>query len=200
MTTPATAITDIVLGIDPGPYESAYCLLVEGEPATFAKVVNENFLAKLRNVFAGTPIVVIETIFPRGQSVGLETMNTQLWAGKYWEAAESRGSKVHGIDRQDVRFAICGSLDTNDSSVRQGLIDHYGGDRKAIGGKRCKTCKHGNMGTAKRPMQCSSCGGSGWAVEPGPLHKFAKDMWSALSIALAWRLRQQLKVPIVNGV
>lgn len=193
MTTPAATATDRICGIDPGAYESAYCFLEHGLPAGAAKVPNDRMLEILRDGFACSRIVVIETIFPRGQSVGLETMNTQLWAGRYWEAAESRGSPVYGIDRQDVRFAICGSLDTNDSSVRQGLIDHYGGDRKAIGGKRCKNCKHGNMGTAKRPMQCYTCGGEGWEVPPGPLHKFAKDMWAALAIALAWRLRQQLK-------
>lgn len=181
------------LGIDPGPYDSAYCFVENGLPNGAAKVPNEFLLNQLRDHFAKRCIVVIETIFPRGKAVGLETMNTQLWAGKFWEASESRGSLVYGIDRQDVRFAICGSLDTNDSSVRQGLIDHYGGELKAIGGKRCKECKSGNMGTAKHPLQCTHCGGSGWQVEPGPLHKFANDMWAALAIALGWNLRQQMK-------
>lgn len=178
-----------IVGCDPGPYESAYCLLVDGQPEDAGKIDNDALLRLIESSNFGEVRYVIETIFPRGQSVGLETFDTQFWAGRYAQAARTCRHKWEKIDRQDVRFAICGSLATNDSSVRQGLIDHYGGEHKAIGGKRCKLCKNGNMGTAKRPLQCTSCGGDGWQYPPGPLKKFAKDMWSALAIALAVHLR-----------
>lgn len=212
-----------LLGIDPGTYESAYCVLEGGIPTMAAKISNEALLVLLR-IEAVAPTVVIETIFPRGQAVGIETMTTQLWAGRFWEAAEHRGCNVHSIDRQDVRFAICGSLDTRDSSVRQGLIDYYGGDAAARRGQKCLTCKgkkeltaavtcnrcHGathvmgntrpvkcpackGRGTRKSTIDCMNCDRTGWAIKPGPLASFAADQWAALAIALGWKLRQQMK-------
>jgi hypothetical protein len=175
-----------IAGIDPGPYESAYCFLNSGQPTKFGKVANEELLGMIRRELFADCIVPIETIFPRGQSVGLETMNTQFWAGRFAEALDRLGTPWHKIDRQDVRFAICGSLDTNDSSVRKAIIDHYGGERSALKGKKCSLCK----GRGVRRGDLCGCL-SGYEIPPGPLRGVTKDMWSALAIAIAWQLRLQ---------
>ena len=152
-----------VLGIDPGPRESAYCCYKFGRVFSAGKVENETMLNCLRSwPIADLSAVVIETIFPRGTSVGLETMDTQFVAGRFAEICESAGASWHKIDRQDVRFAICGSLQTNDASVRQALLDMWGGNKEAIGTKK----------------------------QPGPLKSIKADMWSALAIAVAWQLRR----------
>lgn len=176
-----------LVGVDPGPLMSAYCLLVDGVPKDCGKLDNPSLIEKIRGCswsnFVIAPRYIIETIFPRGKAVGLETMDTQFWAGRFAEAAEASGCRWQKIDRQDVRFAICGSLNTNDSNVRQGLIDHYGGHDKAIGGKRCTNCKrHGGA--------CMCCNSTGWKISPGPLHKFKADMWAALAIALSVYLKE----------
>lgn len=157
--------TGTVLGIDPGPRESAYCLLDAGKPHKFAKLSNEDLLRDIRHgtLVVGVTEIVIETIFPRGQSVGLETMDTQFWAGRFAQAADYEHRPWHKIDRQDVRFAICGSLDTNDASVRTALIDRFGGSKEAAIGKKSK---------------------------PGPLWGIKEDIWSALAICIAFELRK----------
>lgn len=160
--------TGITIGIDPGPRESAYCRLVDGMPDSFGKVANEKLLKMIRHDrLCHDCDVVIELIFPRGQAVGLETMTTQLWAGRFTEAVDWQGWPCHPIDRQDVRFAICGSLNTNDASVRQALIDRFGGSKEAAIGKKAK---------------------------PGPLFGIKEDMWAALAIAYAFELRKFYKV------
>jgi hypothetical protein len=153
-----------VLGIDPGPRESAYCHLRNGIVMGARKVPNEIMLGYLQGLdIADLSAVVIETIFPRGQSVGLDTMDTQFWAGRFAQVCDDASAGTwHKIDRQDVRFAICGSLNTNDSSVRTALLDMWGGSKDAIGTKK----------------------------EPGPLKSIKADMWSALAIAVAWQLRR----------
>lgn len=184
-----------ICGIDPGPYLSAYCLLVDGKPEDAGKTDNEDLLRLISLRLFGKCDYVIETIFPRGQAVGLETMDTQFWAGRYAQAAHFTSCHWQKIDRQDVRFAICGSLNTNDSNVRQGLIDHYGGDAAARRGQKCYVCKgRKEVGRGLNRGPCLTCDGSGWHIEPGPLKTFAKDMWAALAIALSVHLKHQLEV------
>jgi hypothetical protein len=166
--------TGTVLGIDPGPRESAYCRLHDGVPYSFGLMANDDLLYDLRygDLLLAVDDVVIETIFPRGTSVGLETMDTQFWAGRFAECADRQKTPWHKIDRQDVRFAICGSLNTDDASVRTALIDWYGGSKEAAIGKKAK---------------------------PGPLWGIKEDMWSALAIALAFELRKHYRQPLTRG-
>ena len=69
---------------------------------------------------------------------------------------------VYRIPRKEVVTALCGSSKANDASVRQALIDRYGGKEKAIGKKKA----------------------------PGPLYGVTKDVWSALAVAIVWQDRR----------
>jgi hypothetical protein len=84
-----------------------------------------------------------------------------------------------------------------DKDVRQAVIDHYGGDAKAIGGKKCGTCKGKGWVGRGRP-KCEDCGeftgifdGTGYETPPGPLHGVSGHAWSALAVGLTWLAQQE---------
>jgi hypothetical protein len=114
-------------------------------------------------------------------------MQAQLWAGRFMQAWDNRhGGDKFGINapeqvfRMSVKMHICGKSTANDSNIRQALIDLWGGEAKAIGGKRCRKCK-GKQWTGRDHTPCDCAGG--WQHPPGPLKGITEDCWSALAIA-----------------
>lgn len=81
---------------------------------------------------------------------------------------------------RQFKIHLCGRATAKDSHVRQALIDRWGGDLKAIGGKRCLTCKGKGWRGRGRPP-CDACRGEGWEVRPGPLYGVSNHAWSALA-------------------
>ncbi len=73
----------------------------------------------------------------------------QHWPGHDWTY----------IFRMDVKLAVCGAAHAKDANVRVALIDLWGGETKAVGGKRCDVCKGTGERSIKKPA-CSVCGGA----------------------------------------
>lgn len=141
-----------ILAIDPGPVRSAWLVLDHGMPQSWALSPNDELLARLRTgCFSGT--VVVERIRSYGMPVGAEVLETAEWCGAFREAA--RHTAFAWLARKDVVLHLCGSPRGNDATVRQALIDRFGGRDAAIGRK----------------------------ASPGPLHGITGDGWSALAIA-----------------
>jgi hypothetical protein len=92
------------------------------------------------------------------------------------------------VFRHDVKMHLCGRATANDSNIRAALIDLFGGESKAIGGVKCKTCK-GKQWTGRNHDPCTQCE-DGWKYPPGPLNGVAADVWSALAIAVCWTEKQ----------
>lgn len=148
-----------ILAIDPGTTESAWCELVDGKPVNTSKETNEEVLRQLRTLqtapLIGVPLC-IEMVASYGMPVGREVFETVVWIGRFYEAWAARGGEVRLIYRKDVKMHLCHSTRANDASIRQALIDKFGGKEKAIGRK----------------------------ATPGPLYGIHGDGWSALAIAL----------------
>lgn len=184
----------VVLSIDPGNKQSAW-LLYDGErPLEFGKTPNEEMLVCFYDAIWQANTLAIETLKPRGMPTSFEEMQTQLWAGRFIQAW---GGPFEQIFRHNVKMHHCGQARAKDSNIRASLIDRFGGESMAIGGKKCQQCKgKGWAGRSREP--CGSCGGSGWLHPPGPLHGIAQDCWSALAIATYWWDRNALE-PVTQG-
>ena len=92
------------------------------------------------------------------RNVGREVFESIFWSGRFVQAWYGHGGKCEGIERNDVKRAIIGTIIGGDKDVRLALINRFGGKEKAIGTKK----------------------------SPGPLHGFRDDMWSALAIGIAY--------------
>jgi hypothetical protein len=182
-----------VLAIDPGNTESAFVVYDGERPVEFGKWSNDTLLRQIQVGHIGnTANMAIETLKPRGMPTSFEEMQTQLWAGRYWQAWWDRQggekfalSEPTQVFRIDVKRHLCGKVTANDSNIRAALIDLFGGQNKAIGGKKCHACK-GNGWRGRNRDVCDYCKGGKWEHPPGPLKGIAEDVWSALAIAITW--------------
>ena len=154
-----------IIAIDPGPIESAYCLIENGTPTGFWKVRNDVLLAVLRRPISGQ-VCVCERIRGYGMPAGAELFETCEWSGQYKEAVQARGCEWHWLPRREVKLALCGTSRAKDGNVRQAIIDRFGGKDKAIGRKK-----------------------TGY----GPLHGASTDMWAAIAVGLVWLDMQRLR-------
>lgn len=148
-----------VLAIDPGPADSAY-MKYDGACINFGKVPNEWLLSRVRDNTFGVDRVAVEMIASYGMPVGAEVFETCLFIGQLIEACSSPTNLLPYtlVYRKDVKLHLCNSPRANDASIRQALIDRYGGKVKAIGTK----------------------------AQPGPLRGVVGDAWSALAVAVTF--------------
>jgi len=161
-----------ILGIDPGPVESAIALypLVPGAELLCSLWGNESLLGYFRQgkvPFVVDPIpllyycrtAVIEMITSYGKrTVGQEVFDTCVVIGRLREALGHHVQTVT-LTRKEIVLHLCRTRRAGDKHVRQALIDRYGGKAKAIGTKK---------------------------IGYGPLHGVAEDMWSALAVAVTY--------------
>lgn len=146
----------MVIAIDPGNAESAWCRLLDGRPVLFGKEGNAVVQCRLRD-WSTEALLAVEMIASYGMPVGREVFETCLWIGRFIEAWESRGGKYRLVYRKDVKLFHCETTRANDANIRASLIDRYGpGKERAIGKK----------------------------ANPGPLYGVKGDEWSALAVAL----------------
>lgn len=122
-----------IIGIDPGPSESAYVILRENVILAKSKVVNGCMLSWIKQMERNEMILVIEQIACFGMSVGAEVFETVFWSGRF---AQAWNSDFHRIKRHEVKMHLCHNMRAKDANIRQALIDRYGGKEKAIGKKK----------------------------------------------------------------
>ncbi|HSV28582.1 MAG TPA: hypothetical protein VLL76_03460 [Candidatus Omnitrophota bacterium] len=148
----------MLIAVDPGPTESAWCTFYDGRPIRWAKEPTTLVRDRLRDDF--TLPVYIEMIASYGMAVGREVFDTCTWIGRMEQVVEDRGGQAHRVFRIDVKTHLCKRPNANDSNIRQALIDRFGpGKELAIGVKK----------------------------RPGPLYGMAGDCWAALAVAVtAW--------------
>lgn len=150
-----------ILAIDPGPGESAWVrydaranrvLLASKQP-------NPSVLGQWWSL---ADVVVIEQVRSYGMPVGAEVFDTVHWSGRFHQAAlgeyGAADPSVVLMPRKDVKLHLCQSLRANDATIRQALIDKFGGKDKAIGRKS----------------------------SPGPLYGLKADCWQALALGVTW--------------
>lgn len=145
-----------ILAIDPGPVESAW-VRYDGTVQRFAKEANGELWRRF-NEIGRSDKVVIEQIASYGMPVGSEVFATCHWSGRFHERASMRGIDVVLLPRKDVKLHLCQSPRANDATIRQALIDKFGGKDAAIGNSKAK----------------------------GPLYGITRDVWQALALAVTW--------------
>jgi hypothetical protein len=159
----------IVLGIDPGPVQSALVLFhsVDGadDPVTSGRVLragkeDNDIVRTLVGSIPDTDHFAIEMIASYGMPVGESVFRTCYWAGRFVQAYRAPDEVVE-LKRSEIKMHLCGSNRAKDANVRQALIDRFGGvegKSRAIGLKKT----------------------------PGPLYGFSKDMWAALGVVVTY--------------
>lgn len=151
---------EMILAIDPGNEQSAWCEFDGGLPIRSDKSRNSDLLSLIRTCSIGAVgegrMLAIEMIASYGMAVGKEVFDTCLWVGRFMEAWENRGGTVRLVYRKEVKLYLCETVRANDSNIRAAIVDRFGGKEKAIG---------------KKAM-------------PGPLFGLKGDEWSALAVAL----------------
>lgn len=120
------------MAIDPGPAESAWVRMNDGELTDFGKFSND--VVNVLCTPLGGEVLVIELIESSyGMPVGKEVFQTVFWAGRF--AQSWSPSDWFVMNRKTVVTHICGTAKAKDSNVRAALIDRWGGKDKAIGTK-----------------------------------------------------------------
>lgn len=155
----------IVLAIDPGTTHSAFVVYDGRRPTDYGKLENEFLRADITHSgttgarFYNVDSIAVEMIASYGMPVGYEVFDTCVEIGRIleaWTHAWRYPKPATLIYRKDVKLHLCNSPRANDASIRQALIDRYGGKERAIGRK----------------------------ASQGPLYGISADVWSALAIAV----------------
>lgn len=178
-----------LLAIDPGTTKSGWVLIEDGKPVEWGWDENEEVMGLLgvtRGIFHDE--VVIEDVAHYGMPVGRDVFETVRWTGRF---DTTTLMPVVYINRPEVKLALCGNPRANDSTIRQALIDRFGGDAVAIGGKKCKSCK-GKGWTGRHRVVCGDCHcaviakGCGFVTHKGALHGISGHVWSALAVGITY--------------
>jgi hypothetical protein len=124
-----------VIGIDPGPEQSAR-VLFDGLRVTVAEILpNDELLQSLsRGLHVRVPIYC-EHIASYGMAVGASVFETCVWIGRFMQVSQQAGSDFSRVFRRDIKLHLCNSPRAKDGNVRQALMDRLGpqGTKKAPG-------------------------------------------------------------------
>jgi len=147
----------IILAIDPGTTESAYCVYDNHMKQVLkCDIVSNGMLIDMLGV-GRCEHLVIEMIKSYGMPVGDTTFETCVWIGRFIEAWHASNYTL--LPRKEICKQLCNNGRAKDTNIRAALIDRFGpGKDKAIGKK----------------------------ASQGPLWSLKRDMWSALAVAVAW--------------
>ncbi len=148
----------MILAIDPGNIESAYCVIDKNnyKPVEFGKIDNNQLIELINTRFSkGIESLAIEMVASYGMPVGKEVFETCVWIGRFVQEFINYVSLKHSfIYRKDEKINLCGSMKAKDSNIRQALIDRFGG-----------------VGTKKN---------KGW------FYGFKADIWSAYAVGITY--------------
>lgn len=116
-----------VLGIDPGPKESAFCAW-DGERILCAeKSPNQNLRQMLSNGMWPESLVAVEHLQCFGMGVGREVFETAYWIGEFRGLVSYELGRVFiPVTRLEVKTHFCHSARATDSNIRFALEDRFG--------------------------------------------------------------------------
>lgn len=128
----------MVIGIDPGPVESAYVVWSGTEILELGHMLNESLICeafpRVRRVYPGIEMVV-ERVASYGMAVGDSVFETVFWTGQFCRAwvgtcPDCYQGTAHRVKRMKVKMHICHDSRAKDSNIRQALIDSFEPDLK----------------------------------------------------------------------
>lgn len=157
-------MVNIILAIDPGNIESAYCLIEKDtyKPIEFGKVSNGYLIDYINSLDENkVNALAIEMVASYGMPVGKEVFETCVWIGRFIEEFINYIKPNYKyIYRKEVTTNLCNSVRAKDSNVRQALIDKFA----------THDLKNGK-GTKKNPD---------W------FYGFKADIWSAYAVGVTY--------------
>ena len=116
----------IILGIDPGPAMSAFCVLETDDYTILdkGKVENDALVTLVKTGYFD--MLAIECMQSFGMGVGQTVFETAYYIGRLMQIAEDLGSKVRKVYRSEVKMHHCHTMKAKDANIRQALIDRFG--------------------------------------------------------------------------
>lgn len=192
-----TTVMALCLAIDPGNEYSGWVVFEPMDGVPNIKILDydksPNNLVRLLCGYKSNPdgTLVVETPRSQGMPASNQLFETCVWVGRFLQAW---GGYWTYAFRDEIKLYMCGSAKARDANVRQSLVERWGGQNRAIGGKKCLQC-HGKItvGKGKEKRECDACKNSpGWWYPPGPLHGIAADVWAALAVAVSWSAKRDL--------
>ena len=157
----------MILAVDPGNVESAYCVIdkTNYKPIEFGKMENEKLRKKMAKDLKMYPIdnFAIEMIASYGMPVGKEVFETCVWIGRFIETFECKNT--YYIYRKEEKLNLCGSMKAKDSNIRQALIDRF--------------------------ARFDFKNGKGTKSNQDFFYGFSKDVWSAYAVGITWLDKQE---------
>jgi len=118
-----------ILGIDPGPKDSAFVLFDGKRLLDHGHVENEILLHRMQDREFGDPSVhapyltVIEQIQSYGNVVGADILETVFWSGQFAHASPPYAR----IKRPTIKRHLCKKATAKDFDVRVALMNRFGG-------------------------------------------------------------------------
>lgn len=209
-----------IIALDPGNTRTGWISLTEDDSVVgHMKVHGHGHTPNIhiRQAFAAfrechdDKTLLIECPRPAGQLMSAETMETLVEIGRFLQMWRGAWSFVF---RVDVKKNLLGAAKGKDSQVTQALKDRFGGESRAVGGKKCdrckgkkvvgpkrcpkcgttrkgsscRYCKNGSDASVREQATCNECDGTGWRLPPGPFYKMTgSHTWAALGVACWWQ-------------
>jgi hypothetical protein len=120
----------MIIGIDPGSTETAYCKIDNQYRILDAQKLPNEEVAKMLKRCTSNHRVAIESIQSYGMPVGKEIFETCFWIGEYIRICKDMCLRYSLIPRPEYIRRICGTGKINDAILRQALLLRFGGDKK----------------------------------------------------------------------
>lgn len=154
----------MILAVDPGNEQSAYCLIDdERRPIEHGKVDNAQMLEYIYQYFDNhteLEAAAVEMVASYGMAVGKSVFDTCVMIGRITEALSSVGVPVEYVYRIEEKTMICHDSRAKDGNIRQALIDRY--------------------------AQHDFKNGRGTKKNPDWFYGFASDQWAAYAVGIVW--------------
>lgn len=135
----------MIIGIDPGPTESAVVVLDGDIVVRHYELPNGGLAAQLAN---DPYLVAIEDFVGYGKSIAWESIETIKWIGIFRHVAP----RAIEVSRPEVKLHLCGVKAVGDPAVADALCRRWGPGRKAA------------VGTKKAPGPLYGIKGHLWAA------------------------------------
>lgn len=171
----------IVLGIDPGQYQSSFVLWDGYNEKVIEAGTLENHEMRLKVSvlagFPGRPEVAIERIVPHGNATPMAAIETVEWIGRFQERCY-HPDNVHLIPRIQVRKHLCLNGVAKDTNISTALKDRFGPPRQWVlargeGGNVIAKKSGPNKGLPKMVLAYNSTYGY-----------LVADQWQAFAVAV----------------
>ena len=115
-----------VIGVDPGPQQSAYVRFDGSRVLDCGIHTNHAIRAMLRDERDPDVSLAVEMVACYGLAVGKSVFDTCLWIGRYVELWNQFHQPADLVYRPDIKLHLCNSRRAKDPNIRRVLLDRFG--------------------------------------------------------------------------